>query len=68
MNLPTEFHDGVQTNADDLRLEYDFMLLRNGVRAKHLGRYRGGTNLALLRPEIHTAFPTDEAATEPCSR
>ena len=46
---------------DDLRPEYDATDLGVGVRGKYLARYRSGTDLALLRPEIRAAFPTDEA-------
>ncbi len=46
---------------DDLRPEYEASALGVGVRGKHLGRYRAGTNLALLTPEVRAAFPTDEA-------
>ena len=44
---------------DELRPEYDLSKLKGGVRGKHLKRYRAGTNLALLTPEVRTAFPTD---------
>ena len=46
---------------DDLRPEYDFGELNGGIRGKHLERFRHGTNLALLVPEVRAAFPTDEA-------
>jgi len=45
---------------DDLRPEYDASTLTGGVRGKYLERYRAGTNLALLAPEVRAAFPTDE--------
>lgn len=48
-------------DEDDLRAEYDPSILTGGVRGKHLQRYRAGTNLALLTPEVRAAFPTDEA-------
>jgi hypothetical protein len=53
-----------EAKGDDLRPEYDASVLTGGVRGKHLGRYRAGTNLALLAPEIRAAFPTDEAFNE----
>jgi hypothetical protein len=34
------------------------------VRGKHWERYRTGTNLALLAPDIRVAFPTDEAVNQ----
>ena len=49
---------------DDLKDEYDPAELGKGVRGKYLERYRAGTNLALLDPEIRAAFPTDEAVNE----
>lgn len=49
---------------DDLRPEYDLSTLKGGVRGKHLQRYRAGTNLALLAPDVRAAFPTDEAVND----
>lgn len=39
--------------------EYDFASMQGRVRGKYANRYRSGTNLALLDPEIAKAFPTD---------
>ena len=47
--------------ADDLRPEYHRDELKGGVRGKYLERYRAGTNLALLAPDVREAFPTDES-------
>jgi len=48
--------------ADDLRPEYDLgQLLKDGVRGKYADRYREGTNLVLLEPDVADAFPTGEA-------
>jgi hypothetical protein len=50
---------------DDLRPEYDLKtLLKGGVRGKYAGRYREGTNLVLLAPDVARAFPTEEAVNE----
>jgi hypothetical protein len=49
---------------DELRPEYDASVLKGGVRGKYLERYRAGTNLALLAPEVRAAFPTDEAVNQ----
>jgi hypothetical protein len=54
----------VHSEDDDLRPEYDLTKLKGGVRAKHLQRFRAGTNLALLAPDIRAAFPTDEAVNQ----
>jgi hypothetical protein len=54
-----------QTPGDDeLRPEYDLSKLKSGVRGKHYQSYRGGTNLALLAPEVRAAFPTDDAVNQ----
>ena len=47
--------------TDELRPEYDFAKMKGGVRGKYAERYRAGTNLALLDPDVAEAFPTDEA-------
>ena len=56
--------DNNTPDEDDVRPEYDLSQLKGGVRGKHLERYRAGTNLALLAPEIRAAFPTDEAVNQ----
>jgi len=49
---------------DELRDEYDPADIKAGVRGKHFERYQGGTNLALLAPEVRAAFPSDEAVNQ----
>ena len=50
---------------DDLRSEYDMKsLLKGGVRGKYAARYRAGTNLVLLEPEVAKAFPNDKAVND----
>lgn len=50
---------------DELRPEYDLReLLKGGVRGKYVERYRAGTNLVLLEPDIARAFPSDQAVNE----
>ena len=49
---------------DELRNEYDFAQLQGGVRGKYVERYRQGTNLVLLAPDVAKAFPTDDAVNE----
>ena len=45
-------------SADELRPEYDF---RGGVRGKYAARYRKGTNVVLLDPDVAAAFGTAES-------
>jgi len=50
---------------DELRPEYDLsQLLRGGVRGKYAERYRAGTNLVLLDPDVARAFPDAQAVNE----
>jgi len=50
---------------DDLRPEYDLaQLLKGGARGKYVERYRAGTNIVRLAPDVAQAFPTEEAVNE----
>jgi hypothetical protein len=53
-----------QEPEDDVRPEYDFSSMKGGVRGKYVERYREGTNLVLLDPDVAEAFPTSEAVNE----
>ena len=50
--------------GDDLRPEYDFSQMKGGVRGKYVERYREGTNLVLLDPEVAAAFPDAKAVND----
>lgn len=55
----------VSIKTDDLRPEYDLRsLLRSGVRGKYVERYRKGTNVVLLAPDVAKAFKTEESVNE----
>jgi hypothetical protein len=49
---------------DDLRPEYDFSALKGAVRGKYHRRFRAGTNIVQLEPDMARAFPTDQAVNE----
>lgn len=49
---------------DELRPEYDETLLKDGVRGKYIQRYRAGTNVVVLAPDVAAVFPTAEAVNE----
>jgi hypothetical protein len=49
---------------DKLRSEYDFTQMKEGVRGKYVERYRAGTNLVLLDPDVAQAFPNEIAVNE----
>ena len=46
---------------NELRSEYDFAQIEGGVRGKYVDRYRAGTNLVRLAPDVAAAFPDEEA-------
>jgi hypothetical protein len=48
-------------STNGMRPEYDFASMKGGVRGEYVKRYREGTNLILLDPELAEAFPTDAA-------
>ena len=50
--------------GDDLREEYDFENMTGGVRGKYVERYRAGTNVVLLDPDVAAAFPDSESVNE----
>jgi hypothetical protein len=49
-----------QGRRDDVRQEYDFSK-RSGVRGKYIQRYRAGTNLVLLSPDVAEHFPDERS-------
>lgn len=49
---------------DELRPEYDRALIRSGVCGKYAERYRKGTNLVFLAPDVAAAFPDSDAVNE----
>lgn len=50
---------------DELHPEYDLKsLLKGGVRGKYAKKYRAGTNLILLEPDVAKAFPNEKAVNE----
>ncbi len=46
---------------DGLRREYDLSKLKGGVRGKYIARYRAGTNLVLLSPDVAEYFPDEQS-------
>ena len=50
-----------QERRDELNREYDLSKLKNGVRGKYAARYREGTNLVLLSPDVAEYFPDEQS-------
>jgi len=57
MNKKTE----KRKQRDELRREYDLPKLRGGVRGKYAARYRAGTNIVLLSPDVAEHFPDERS-------
>jgi hypothetical protein len=51
----------MSSDKDEMRSEYD---LRGGVRGKYYERYKQGTNVVLLDPDLARLFPTSEAVND----
>jgi hypothetical protein len=46
---------------NELRREYDLAKVKGGTRGKYVARYRKGTNLVLLSPDIAQYFPDEQS-------
>jgi len=57
-----------KTEEDELRPEYDLSQLKGRVRGKYVERYREGTNLVLLEPDVAAVFPDAKAVNEALRR
>ncbi|MBW1741736.1 MAG: hypothetical protein JRJ42_11530 [Deltaproteobacteria bacterium] len=51
----------IMKNDPDMLEEYDFS---NGVRGKYVDRYKEGTNIVLLEPELMEFFPDSLSVNE----
>jgi hypothetical protein len=51
----------MKAKDDDLRPEYPADLIKQGVRGKFTKRYRDGTNVAIIEPDLREHFPDSEA-------
>jgi hypothetical protein len=56
--------DHESSDDDGLRPEYNLSKLSQVARGRYMDRFRAGTNLALLAPEVRAAFPTDAAVNQ----
>jgi hypothetical protein len=50
-----------RSSPNGLRRRYDLSKLKGGVRGKYLARYRAGTNLVLLSPDVAEFFPDEQS-------
>ena len=56
----------MSNDKDTLRDEYPEDLIRSGVRGRYTQRYREGTNIVLIDPDLHALFPDSEAVNRAC--
>lgn len=48
-------------SPDELRPEYELAALKGGVRGKYAARFKAGTNLVLLSPDVAGYFPDERS-------
>lgn len=51
----------MNSKDDEMRDEYPEELIKSGVRGKYVERYREGTNVVLIDPDLHKLFPDSES-------
>jgi hypothetical protein len=51
----------MSNDKDTLRDEYPEELIKSGIRGKYTRRFREGTNIVLIDPDLHKLFPDSEA-------
>ncbi|MDA0745522.1 MAG: hypothetical protein O2954_03330 [bacterium] len=51
----------MSSEHDALKGEYPEDLIKSGVRGKYTKKYREGTNIVLIDPDLHKNFPDSEA-------
>jgi hypothetical protein len=49
------------SNDQEMRPEYPAELIKSGIRGKYAKRYREGTNIVPIDPELKKLFPNAEA-------
>ena len=53
-----------QRENDDLRPEYPTELIRSGIRGKYAKRFKEGSNVVIIDPDLSDAFPNSKAVNE----
>ena len=51
-------------DKDEMREEYSADLIRSGVRGKYAQRYREGSNVVVIDPDLSKAFPNADAVNQ----
>ncbi len=53
-----------QRENDDLQSEYPAELIGSGIRGKYAKRFKEGSNVVVIDPDLSDAFPNSEAVNE----
>ncbi len=51
-------------DKDEMREEYSADIIRSGVRGKYAQRYREGSNVVVIDPDLSKAFPNADAVNQ----
>jgi hypothetical protein len=51
-------------DKDEMREEYSTDIIRSGVRGKYAQRYREGSNVVVIDPDLSKAFPNANAVNQ----
>lgn len=54
----------MHNEEDTLRRVYPVALIQAGERGKYVKRYRQGTNIVVIAPELHKLFPDSESVNQ----
>jgi hypothetical protein len=53
-----------EDDDDDMRPEYPSELIKSGERGKYAKRYREGSNVVVIDPDLTAAFPNSKAVND----
>jgi hypothetical protein len=53
-----------RNSTDDLHKEYDPERIRSGIRGKYVDRYRTGSRVISLAPDVAAVFPASQAVND----
>ncbi|MBT0588175.1 hypothetical protein [Alteromonas oceanisediminis] len=51
----------MNSKKEEMRSEYSSELINSGVRGKFAAKYKKGTNVVLIEPELQKLFPDTES-------
>jgi hypothetical protein len=51
-------------SEDDMRPEYDFSKMKDGIQGKYATRFKHGSNIIRLEPDVAEVFTNDASVNE----